>query len=170
MKFSFISLLLLFFLWLQTFAQSRDFLPATADSIFYSGGQHFKYKGLDYESTRALKKVLAIDQNSGLYESIRNYSRTKRWMTVLEIVGLGSIGATVDDFWVTESEVRPVPLLVGLASIGTSLLLWKKSKSQLRNFVDDYNNMVYDKYIQERFMTSKTIPTNHINIGFTIRF
>lgn len=158
MKQSIICLNILFFFLPWTFAQSQSFVPMSIDSIYYSGGHHFRYRGLDYESSRALKKMLKLDRNSDLYDSFTNHIRTKRWVTVLEIIGVGSIGATVDGFWVPESEVRPVPLLLGLVASSTSLLLWKKSRKQLRNFVDEYNHEVYDNYIQRRFMSSKIIP------------
>ena len=125
---------------------------------------------MDYESARALEKVLNLDRNSELYESLGEYIRTKRWMTALEIIGVGSVGATLDGFGVSEGYVHPVPLLVGLASIGGSLLLWKKSRRQLRNFVDDYNHAAYNNYIQQRFMSSNLIPRSQINFGFTLKF
>ena len=154
----------------NTFGQSSVFVPATADSIFYFGDQHFKYKGLDYGSARALKKVLNLDPYSDLYESSQQYMKTKRWVTALGLFGIGATLAPLDGFGVSEGYVHPVPVLVALASVGGSLLLWKKSRKQLRNFVDDYNHAVYEKYIQQRFMSSKMIPTNQINIGVNIRF
>ena len=169
MKILFITLLLKF-LFFNLSGQSKDFLPATADSIFYSEGHLFKYRGLDYESARALKKVLNLNPNSELYESSQAYMRTKRWMTTLEIIGVGSVGATFDGLGVPEGEVNPIPLFVGLASLGSSLLLWKKSRRQIRNFVDDYNHAVYNKYIQDRFTNIRIIPASQINVGFTLKF
>jgi hypothetical protein len=170
MKLTSIILLFIYFAQTNTFGQSSVFMPVTADSIFYLGDQHFKYKGLDYVSARALKKVLNLDPYSELYESSQAYMRTKRWMTALEIIGVGSVGAMFDGFGVSEGYVHPVPVLVGLASIGGSLLLWKKSTKQLRNFVDDYNHAVYDKYIQQKFMSSNLNPPNQIKVGFTLKF
>ena len=140
------------------------------DSIFNLGGNHFRYKGLTFNSPRALKKVLNIDKNSDLYQSVRQYIRTRRLANVFEIIGIGSIGATVDGFFVPESEVRPIPLMIGLASVGASLIFWKKSNRKFNNFVNDYNHAVYDKYIQEKFMNPKLIPNSQINVGVKIRF
>lgn len=174
MKTSLIILLLTFYEFPNIIGQSRSdigqYTSISNDSIFNLGGHHFRYKGLNFNSARALKKVLNLDTDSDLYESARKYTRTKRLSTVLEFVGIGSIGATVDGFIVPESEVRPVPLIIGLASLGTSLLLWKKSKRQFNNFIHDYNHAVHDKYIQERFNNQKMIPTSQINIGVKIKF
>ena len=170
MKFISIIFLLFCFAKPNTFGQSNVFIPATADSIFYFGDQHFKYKGLDYVSARALKKVLNLDPYSDLYESSQQYMKTKRWATALGILGIGATLAPLDGFGVSEGYVHPVPVLVGLASIGGSLLLWKKSRRQLRNFVDDYNHAVYDKYIQQRFTSSNLTPHSQIKVGFTFKF
>jgi hypothetical protein len=170
MKFISIILLFIFFAQQNTFGQSNVFMPATADSIFYLGDQHFKYKGLDYESARALKKVLNLDPYSDLYESSQQYMRTKRWATALGIFGIGAALVPLDGFGVSEGYVHPVPVLAALASIGGSLLLWKKSRRQLRSFVNDYNHAVYDKYIQDRFMKPQLTPSSQINVGFKIGF
>ena len=148
----------------------ENYEPVPNDSIFNLGGNHFRYKGLTFDSPRALKKVLNIDKNSDLYQSVRQYIRTRRFANVFEIIGIGSIGATVDGFFVPQSEVRPIPLMIGLASVGTSLIFWKKSNRQFNNFVDDYNHAVYDKYIQDKFMNPKLIPNSQINVGVKIRF
>jgi hypothetical protein len=114
--------------------------------------------------------VLNIDPYSDLCESSQQYMRTKRWATALGILGIGAALAPLDGIGVSEGYVHPVPVLVALASVGGALLLWKKSRRQLRNFVDDYNHAVYDRYIQQRFMSSNLIPSSQINVGFTIRF
>ena len=170
MKFISIILLFICFETTNSFGQSNVFLPATADSIFYSGEQNFKYKGLDYVSARALKKVLNLDPYSDLYESSQQYMKTKRWATALGILGIGAALAPLDGFGVSEGYVHPVPVLVALASFGGTLLLWKKSRKQLRNFVDDYNHAVYEKYIQQKFMSSNLTPASQINVGFTLKF
>lgn len=170
MKFTSIIFLLFCFAQPNTFGQSSVFVPATADSIFYFGDQHFKYKGLDYVSARALKKILNLDPNSDLYESSQQYMKTKRWATALGILGIGATLAPLDGFGVSEGYVHPVPVLVALASLGGSVLLWKKSRKQLRNFVDDYNHAVYEKYIQQRFMSSNLTPHSQIKVGFTLKF
>ncbi len=169
MKILFITLLLKF-LFFNLSGQSKDFLPATADSIFYSEGHLFKYRGLDYESARALKKVLNLNPNSELYESSQQYMRTKRCATAIGIIGIGAALAPLDGVGVSEGYVHPVPVLVSLASLGSSLLLWKKSRRQIRNFVDDYNHAVYNKYIQDRFTNIRIIPASQINVGFTLKF
>ena len=170
MKFTSIIFLLFCFIRPNTFGQSSIFMPSTADSIFYLGNQHFRYKGLDYVSARALKKVLNLDPYSDLYESSQQYMKTKRWATALGILGISAAVAPLDGFGVSEGYVHPVPVLVALASIGGSLLLWKKSRRQLRNFVDDYNHAVYEKYIQQRFMSSNLFPHSQIKVGFTLKF
>lgn len=97
-----------------------------------------------------------------------------RWMLclfdALGILGIGAALAPLDGFGVSEGYVHPVPVLVALASLGGSLLLWKKSRRQLRNFVDDYNHAVYDKYIQQRVMSSNLNSPNQIKVGFTLKF
>lgn len=170
MKLTSIIILIICFAVTPIFAQSNVFVPATTDSIFYLGDQHFKYRDLDYESARALKKVLNLDPYSDLYESSQQYMKTKRWATALGILGISTAMAPLDGFGVSEGYVHPAPVLVALASFGGSLLLWKKSRKQLRNFVDDYNHSVYDKYIQQRFMSSNFAPSSQINVGFTIKF
>ena len=163
MKTSLILLFLLIFIISNINGQSRsleNYESISTDSIFNLGGNHFRYKGLTFNSTRALKKVLNLDKSSDLYQSVRKYTRTRRLANVFEIIGIGSIGATVDGFFVPESEVRPIPLVMGLASVGASLIFWKKSNRQFSNFVDDYNHVVYDKYIQEKFMNPKLIPNS----------
>ncbi|MEY4541566.1 MAG: hypothetical protein RLZZ306_3323 [Bacteroidota bacterium] len=170
MKFTSLFFLIFCFEQRISFGQSDYILPATADSIFYLGNQHFKYKGLDYVSARALKKVLNLDSGSDLYESSQQYMRTKRWANALGLFGIGALGASFDDILVYDSQIYPVPFIIGLASVGTTLLLWKKSRKQLRNFVDDYNHAVYDKYIQQRFMSSNLNPPNQIKVCFTLKF
>ena len=117
-----------------------------------------------------MEKALNLDPNSALYQSAREYSRTKRWMYILDIVGVVSVGAMMGDSYVPEGEVNPVLLLFGLSSVGTSLLFWRKSNRQFNNFIDDYNHQVYDNYIQDRFMKPKMTPTNQINVGVKIGF
>ena len=170
MKFIPVLLFLICFERTNSFGQTSVFMPATADSIFYLGEDQFKYRGFDYNSIRALKKALALDPHSDLYESSQQYMRTKRWGNALAFFGIGALGASFDDILMYDSQIYPVPFLMGLASVGTSLLLWKKSRRQLRNFVDDYNHAVYDKYIQQQFMSSNLIPSSQIKVGFTIRF
>jgi hypothetical protein len=170
MKITSIIFLFICFSLTNTFGQSSVFVPATADSIFYFGDQHFKYKGLDYVTARALKKVLNLDPNSDLYESSEQYMKTKRWGNALAIFGIGAVGASFDDILMYDSQIYPVPFMIGLASMGTSLLLWKKSRKQLKNFVDDHNHAVYDKYIQQKFMSSNLTPHSQIKVGFTLKF
>lgn len=170
MKLIFTILLLFCFATVSTFGQSRDFVLATADSIFYSGWHQFRYKGLNYDSPRALKKALNLDPNTELYSSARQYTRTRRLATVLEIVGIGVAAGSFDNIWEGGDQVRPIPLLIGLASVGTSLFLWKKSRKQISNFVDEYNQAVHDKYIHDRFVNPKMISTSQINVGITIKF
>ncbi len=166
MKYSFIILLLICFSLTDTCGQSR----MTTDSIFYSGWHQFRYKGLNYDSPRALKKALNLDQNSDLYTSARQYTRTRRLATILEIVGIGATAGSFDNVWEGGNQVRPVPLLIGLASVSTSLFLWKKSRRQISDFVDEYNHAVHDRYIQERFVNPNMNPASQINVGMRIRF
>ena len=170
MKTSIIYLLIILCGTAKIFAQFENPGTVPIDSIFNLGNHQFKHQGLTFNTPRALEKALNLDPNSALYQSAREYSRTKRWMYILDIVGVVSVGAMMGDSYVPEGEVNPVLLLFGLSSVGTSLLFWRKSNRQFNNFIDDYNHQVYDNYIQDRFMKPKMTPTNQINVGVKIGF
>jgi hypothetical protein len=171
MKTSIIILLLMLCETTKIFAQFDNLSNVPSDSIFNLGNHQFRHKGLTFDTPRALKRALNLDRNSELYKSAREYSRTRRWAYVFEILGIGSIGASVDDFSVlNEGEVRPVPLILGLASVGAGLMFWGKANRKFNNFIDDYNHQVYDKYIQDRFMKPNLTSTSQINVGFKIDF
>jgi hypothetical protein len=150
----------------KIFAQFDNLSSVPSDSIFNLGNHQFRHKGLAFNSPRALEKALNLDPNSTLYQSAREYNRTKRWMYILEFVGIISVGAMLNDPGDSEGYINPVPLFIGLASVGTGLLFWKKSNRQFNNFIDDYNHQVYDKYIQDRFMKLNLTSTSQVNIGF----
>jgi hypothetical protein len=170
MKTSIIFLLFFLFGITKIFAQFENLSSVPSDSIFKLRDHQFRHNGLTFDTPRALKKALNLDKNSELYQSARAYSRTRRNVYIFEILGIGLIGASMDDFGNPESDVRPVPLIMGLASVGAGLLFWRKSNRQFNHFIDDYNHQVHDKYIQDRFMKPQSTPNSQINVGFKIGF
>jgi hypothetical protein len=170
MKTSIILLLLILCGTAKTFAQFDNLSSVSSDSIFKLKDHQFRHKDLVFDTPRALKRALNLDRDSELYQSAREYSRTRRRAYVFEFLGIGLIGASMDDSEIPEGEVRPVPLILGLASVGAGILFWKKSNRQFNNFIDDYNHQVYDKYIQDRFMKPNLTSTSQINVGFKIGF
>jgi hypothetical protein len=170
MKTSIILLLIILCGTAKIFAQFESLGSVPSDSIFNLGDHQFKHKGFTFNSPRALEKALNLNQGSALYESARQYTRTRRWMYISEFIGLVSVGAMLNDPGDSEGYINPVPLLICLTSVGTGLLFWKKSNRQFNKFVDDYNHAVYDNYIQDRFMKPQQIPSSQINVGFKIKF
>ncbi|MDZ7897185.1 MAG: hypothetical protein U5N85_04040 [Arcicella sp.] len=89
----------------NTFGQFEHPSNVPSDSIFNLGNHQFRHQGLTFETTRALRKALNLDRDSELYQSSREYTRSKRKAYVFEILGIGLIGASVDGFFVQKSEV-----------------------------------------------------------------
>jgi hypothetical protein len=170
MKTSIILLLIILCGTAKIFAQFESLGSVPSDSIFNLGHHQFRHKGFIFNSPRSLGKVLNLDPNSELYQSAHTYSRTQRWMYILNVVGIYSIGGMLGNAYAPEGEVNPILSLTSLASFGAGFLLWRKSNRQFDKFVDDYNHAVYDNYIQNRFMKPQTTPISPMNMGFKISF